>query len=556
MYRKGILVEKNGMISRTIIPKSKKIVFLGDSITDDGRYIAFMEMYFKIYMPDKRLEFINLGVSGETASGLTEPNRDKRPCIHGRLDRALKKSNPEWVVICYGMNDGIYHPFSEERFQAYRLGITKMLEKVKKYGAKIILMTPPPFDKDSYTGSKLMKGDAESFGYVLPYENYDDILKTYSEWIMKEFPCLDRVVDIYTPLWNFIKSQRKIDPDYRSGDGIHPNSLGHWVIAKTLLKVIFNIHLERIPSFVPDFEQVQVFNEIYERFRMISLSWKEHVGHTNLAKDEALPLSEAKKKAEQMDAAILEALEKKQILAEVTISNWKGYERLDGYFEGREFIFVKPAKPAEGNKWIWRAEFFDDFSYADMEMLKKGWHLAYFRISDMYGCPEAVEYMHGFQQFLIQQFLLDEKTILFGFSRGGLYAFNYAAAYPQMVAAVYLDAPVLDIRSWPGGLMNAVDSPAERRECLEIYGLDMESLKDFEDNPVNKFDKIAEAGISVIIVAGDSDKIIPIEENTYALMKEFEKLGSRIKLIVKKGVGHHPHSLEDPSEITEFLLQV
>lgn len=163
-----------------------------------------------------------------------------------------------------------------------------------------------------------------------------------------------------------------------------------------------------------------------------------------------------------------------------------------------------------------------------------------------------MEYMYEFHRFLINKYSLNEKAVLFGFSRGGLYAFNYAAAYPQMVSSLYLDAPVVDIRSWPGGLRKAVNSPAERRECMEIYGLDMETLKSFEGNPVNKADKIAGAGIPVIIVAGDSDNIIPIEENTYVLADELERLGGQVKLIVKKGVGHHPIALRNHLKLRIF----
>ena len=84
-------------------------------------------------------------------------------------------------------------------------------------------------------------------------------------------------------------------------------------------------------------------------------------------------------------------------------------------------------------------------------MLQEGYFLLYYKVSDMYGCPQAVEYMRHFHTYVTKEFDLYPKPVLFGFSRGGLYAVNYAAAYPQEVDALYLDAPVLDIRSWPGG---------------------------------------------------------------------------------------------------------
>ena len=92
-------------------------------------------------------KLINLGLPSETCSGLSEPAHPfPRPNVHERIGRALKKMKPDLVFACYGMNDGIYYPFSEERFEKYRIGIQQIIEKVKASGARLILMTPPSFD--------------------------------------------------------------------------------------------------------------------------------------------------------------------------------------------------------------------------------------------------------------------------------------------------------------------------------------------------------------------------------------------------------------------------
>ena len=51
---------------------------------------------------------------------------------------------------------------------------------------------------------------------------------------------------------------------------------------------------------------------------------------------------------------------------------------------------------------------------------------------------------------LVAHFGFSQRVVLEGLSRGALYAFNFAATHPTRVAALYLDAPVLDILSWPG----------------------------------------------------------------------------------------------------------
>lgn len=236
-------------------------------------------------------------------------------------------------------------------------------------------------------------------------------------------------------------------------------------------------------------------------------------------------------------------------------SLWKGYVRYDFEVEGREGLMIVPKAPAKGNPWIWRAEFFDAFARVDMAMLEKGWHLAYYKVSDMYGCPEAVRLMGKFHEYVEKRFSLTPRTILFGFSRGGFYSFNYAAEYPDRVAALYLDAPALDIRSWPGGFGRAPRGEKEWPECLMHYGLTEETVKDFKGNPLDQIDQVAGASIPIIIVYGDADTAAIFEENSEILINRYKELGGKIKVIVKPGGGHHPHSLEDPTPVVDFLIE-
>jgi alpha-beta hydrolase superfamily lysophospholipase len=67
--------------------------------------------------------------------------------------------------------------------------------------------------------------------------------------------------------------------------------------------------------------------------------------------------------------------------------------------------------------------------------------------------------------------------------------------------------------------------------------------------------KLAKAKIPLITVCGDVDTVVPIDENTYKLAAVYTAAGGEIELIIKKGVGHHPHSLKDPIPIVDFILK-
>lgn len=218
--------------------KRHKILFLGDSNTFAGLYIGYVEGYLRTRFPEEPWELINLGLPSETVSGLSEPDHPyPRPDIHERVERALAKIKPNIVFICYGMNDGIYYPFSEDRLKKYKEGTEKLVAKAEKAGARVILMTPSPFDGLPMAKNLLPK-DAPKFSWMKPYEKYDsEVLRKYSdyllEWRKKDYV----VVDAHAAVHRFLKAMRAKDPKYAvSGDGIHPNATGHAVIAFEILR--------------------------------------------------------------------------------------------------------------------------------------------------------------------------------------------------------------------------------------------------------------------------------------------------------------------------------
>ncbi|MFP4978964.1 SGNH/GDSL hydrolase family protein [Paenibacillus sp. CN-4] len=215
------------------------ILFLGDSITASGEYIRYTRGWLGTYRPDINAELIGLGLPSETASGLSEPAHPfPRPCIHDRLESALEANPADIVVACYGMNDGIYHPFSEERFAAYREGMLRLGRRIRDTGAAVVFMTPPPFDAASST-VPLVPEDASDFSYLTPYREYDRVLERYAGWLLSGECLADAIIDLRTPLLEHIRRERALDPEYRSGDGIHPNPAGHRVMAQTLLSELF-----------------------------------------------------------------------------------------------------------------------------------------------------------------------------------------------------------------------------------------------------------------------------------------------------------------------------
>lgn len=232
----------------------------------------------------------------------------------------------------------------------------------------------------------------------------------------------------------------------------------------------------------------------------------------------------------------------------VTDSDWHGYLRWDFVVEGRPALLIVPKTPAPGKPWIWRTEFFGAFAQADLALLERGWHVGYMNAKDLYGAPPAIALFDAYYQRVRKDYGLSARVVLEGFSRGGLYAFNYAATHPDRVAALYLDAPALDIHSWPG-----VKHPLWP-ECLASYGLTAEQAKTAKVSPLDRIEPVLKAKIPIFGVSGDADEAVPLKENLAVLAERYKAGGGVIEIVIKPGGKHHPHSLSDPTPIVNFLL--
>ena len=203
-------------------------LFLGDSITMAGHYVDYIESWLLLndkYAP----EIIDLGLSSETVSCLSEPDHPyPRPCVHSRLEAFLDHIKPDRVFACYGMNCAIYHPFSEDRFAAYKEGILKLVNACGERGAEVILVTPPP-----YAGRVMPKdppADGQPYGYKTPTPDYNEVLQRYADWILS----LDgkdgiESINIRPGIERFMEACYPKEP-------VHPNNHGHELMGEAILR--------------------------------------------------------------------------------------------------------------------------------------------------------------------------------------------------------------------------------------------------------------------------------------------------------------------------------
>ncbi len=180
----------------------------------------------------------------------------------------------------------------------------------------------------------------------------------------------------------------------------------------------------------------------------------------------------------------------------------------------RRCIIVVPEKTAPGNPWSWRGCYWNHQPQAEIELLRRGFCVAYISASATIRPDKEWETWYA---FLTDKHALSGKPAFIGMSRGGEFAYIWATTHPDKVSCIYADNP----------------------------GMNRETLM--------KFDALAAADIPLLHVCGSMDPIFG--DNTLVIESLYQQLGGRISLMIKEGFGHHPHSLRDPKPIADWIEQ-
>ena len=251
----------------------KRIVFLGDSITQAGDYVTDFECW--LAANGLQAEVINLGLGSETASDLTaeeneghlKRHRFGRPFVSERLDRALAATKPDLLFVCYGMNDGGSLPSDDTGTKRFADAITHLRDAALKSGVKRVVLCTPPVQDD--------KGNAN-------LKFHDENLTRYSEWLLSKRAAGWDVVDFHGPMRKALDEGRAKDPAYSlSKDGVHPGREGHWIMASELLTQFLGAKLDGVASAEALFPAHggEIRKLVNQRMTVLFNAWMSKIGH-------------------------------------------------------------------------------------------------------------------------------------------------------------------------------------------------------------------------------------------------------------------------------------
>jgi lysophospholipase L1-like esterase len=199
-----------------------RVVFYGDSITQEGGYARLVEAYVATRFPSWDVRFYNSGVGGDRVSGGWAGG------IEERLERDVIAHRPSVVTIMLGMNDGGYNQYDPATFAQYAAGYRSIVRRLKAAlpGVRLTLIQPSPFD-DVSRPPQFKPG-------------YDDVLRRYGCYLAvlgeREGAM---VVDFREPLNSAVAAVLATDPDLARQllpDRVHPSGAGHLVLGAALLR--------------------------------------------------------------------------------------------------------------------------------------------------------------------------------------------------------------------------------------------------------------------------------------------------------------------------------
>jgi lysophospholipase L1-like esterase len=233
------LLAGSSVAGEFFIKDGDRVVFLGDSITEQRLYTTYIEAYTLTRHPEWKLWFRNVGWGGDTSWLRQRAHPDEKQLfaadeasqqkmVEDSVGRGLARDvlplKPTVVTIKFGMNDHSYQKFREDIFGAYVRSQTQLAKVLEANGARVAFLTPQPIEDKRPDPDKDVKNES--------LRKFSDGLQAVAAKAGATF------VDQFDPYMAIMLHERAADPTalVGGGDAVHPGPAGHTIMAWAILK--------------------------------------------------------------------------------------------------------------------------------------------------------------------------------------------------------------------------------------------------------------------------------------------------------------------------------
>lgn len=236
-----LLQVANALAAEFLIHDGDRVVFLGDSITEQRLYTTYIEAYALTRHPSWKLFFRNVGWGGDTswlrqrahpdeqklfAADEATQQRMVEQSVGKGLERDVLPLKPTLVTVKFGMNDHAYQAFREDIFKAYVRSQSQIAKVLTANGTRVAFLTPQPIEEKRPDPDEDIRNKS--------LRQFCDGLKEVAAKSRATF------VDQFTPYMAMLKRERASNPAafVGGGDAVHPGPIGHTVMAWAVLKAL------------------------------------------------------------------------------------------------------------------------------------------------------------------------------------------------------------------------------------------------------------------------------------------------------------------------------
>lgn len=214
-------------VENTYFDGKRKIVFMGDSITNAAEYLIYINAFLKTRFPNEKIEVLFAGDDGATVANMI-----------GRYEDDVIAKGATEAFILFGANDvnrGLYPNGSEEQkakaIETTTANFETLIGKLKADGIRnVTVLTPPVIDERDYAGAASNKREGVSEGIRKIADNQTEIAKKNGL----------KVVDLTSATAEILKARKDSGKvEIYKTDRIHPNRVGHFVIANEIIQTLY-----------------------------------------------------------------------------------------------------------------------------------------------------------------------------------------------------------------------------------------------------------------------------------------------------------------------------
>jgi lysophospholipase L1-like esterase len=206
------------------IKDGDRVVFYGDSITEQRLYTSDVEEFVLTRFPGLKVTFIQAGVGGDKVSG------GRAGPVDMRIERDVVAYRPTMVTVMLGMNDGFYRVYDPGIFESFADGYRHIVDSIQAKVPEVhfTLLKPSPYD--DVTRDPLLDNGG-----------YNVVLQRFGEFIGQLATEKHlQVADLNSQVVAALTKAKTIDPAFSTTlipDRVHPGNSVHWLMAEAILKV-------------------------------------------------------------------------------------------------------------------------------------------------------------------------------------------------------------------------------------------------------------------------------------------------------------------------------